>query len=65
MAEQIKVKPGDGKRLRLENGTIVPTEGMEVTRSTYINRRIAVGDAIVVDVNESILDFVPERKRKN
>jgi hypothetical protein len=61
MSEQITIKPGDGKRLRLEDGTIVPSEGMEVTRSTYINRRIAVGDAVVVEVNES----VPSKKRKD
>lgn len=61
MAEKITIKPGDGRRLRLEDGTVVPSEGMEVTRSTYINRRLAVGDAEIVEVNE----IVPSRKRKD
>lgn len=63
MVEKITVKPGDGKRLRLEDGTIVPSEGMEVTKSTYINRRIAAGDAIVVV--EEVNEIVPSRKRKD
>lgn len=62
MEEKIKIKPGEGKRLRLEDGTIVAFEGTEVTRSTYINRRIAAGDAVIVkEVNE----IPPQRKRKD
>lgn len=48
MVKQIFVKPNDGKTVRLENGMLLPREGMEVSRSTYIDRRILAEDIVVV-----------------
>lgn len=56
--ERIYVKPCEGRRVRLEDGTLLPTEGAEVVRSTYINRRINAGDC-------EIVTDAPAKKKKD
>lgn len=47
MAEKIFVKPGDGARVRLEDGSgYVPAEGALVERTRFVSRRLADGDLI-------------------
>lgn len=46
MATKVFIKPNDGRNVRLENGMLLPKDGMEVVRSSYIDRRILVGDAV-------------------
>lgn len=46
--EQIFVKPAEGRLLRNESGLRIPEDGMLVNRTTYMNRRIKKGDAVVV-----------------
>lgn len=48
MVEQVYIKPNEGRTVRLESGMLLPTEGMEVALTTYVERRILAGDAIVV-----------------
>lgn len=42
--ERIFVKPCEGKRVRDLDGTLIPNEGKEVLKTTYINRQIKAGD---------------------
>lgn len=44
--EYIFVKPAEGRAVRLDNGMLLPTEGLEVIRTSYIDRRILAGDVI-------------------
>lgn len=47
MAEKIFVKPSEGARVRLEDGSgYVPVEGALVERTRFVNRRLADGDLI-------------------
>ena len=47
---EIKVKPRDGTKVRLEDGTgFVAEAGQTVFQTAYYTRRIADGDLIVVE----------------
>jgi hypothetical protein len=55
--EKITVRPGAGRIVRIGNRKLfgeglrkppTPPEGVKVTRDTYIDRRIACGDLVVV-----------------
>lgn len=59
MADQICIRPGEGKKVRLENGLVLPQEGMEVVHTTFVERRIQSGDAVVVEA-PSISEFGDE-----
>lgn len=49
MPEQIFIRPNDGRNVRLETGQLLPKDGMEVVHTTYVQRRINCGDAVVVE----------------
>lgn len=53
--ERIIVKPCEGKRVRDLDGTLIPNDGSEVLKTTYINRQIKAGDLEIVNV-------VPKKK---
>ena len=57
--ERIFVKPCEGRKVRLEDGSLLPKEGAEVARTTYINRRLRAGDCCEV-VSDS-----PAKKKKD
>lgn len=46
--ERIFIKPNVGRNVRLENGNLLPKEGMEVQKTAYIDRRVLAEDAVVV-----------------
>lgn len=46
--EHIKVKPAEGRLVRLDGGYKVPSQGMNVLRTAYINRRINDGDLEII-----------------
>lgn len=49
LCTRVHVKPGEGRQVRMPDRgfALLPPEGLEVTRSTYWARRIAVGDVVV------------------
>lgn len=48
--EQVFVRPGDGRRVRLPGGKVLPAAGAIVPRTLFIERRLLSGD--VVEVRE-------------
>lgn len=47
MADKIFVRPAEGARVRLEDGSgYVPADGALLERTRYVNRRLADGDLI-------------------
>jgi len=46
--DRVFIKPNEGRRVRLESGMLLPKDGLEVVRSTYVERRIKSEDAIIV-----------------
>jgi hypothetical protein len=63
--EQIFIKPNEGRAVRLDNGLLIPSEGMEVVRTSYIDRRILAGDVIVVDPVNEKSNEIKNSKSKN
>lgn len=59
--EKVFIRPLPGKRVRTETGVLIPNEGAEVVRSTYINRRIKAGDCEIVEQSSE----APASKKKN
>lgn len=43
---RIYVKPAEGRRVRLPDGSIIPAEGAEVEHDVFIRRRLADGDLV-------------------
>lgn len=44
MSEVLKAVPAEGRKVRMENGDVLPEEGAIVTRNSYWLRREADGD---------------------
>jgi hypothetical protein len=50
MRDFLTVNPGDGRRLRDEDGRVIEAteKGIRVANSTYMRRRLKSGDAVLV-----------------
>ena len=44
----IRVKPAEGRRVRLEDGMIVPEDGIETELTMFVRRRLDDGDLVEV-----------------
>lgn len=71
----VEIVPSEGKLIRLRDGTILPKEGREVMKDTFINRKLKSGDILIKNYNMNISDldedaededksFVPKKPKK-
>lgn len=45
---KLRVKPAEGRRVRLHDGRLMPAEGWEVDDDTIWQRRLRDGDVVLV-----------------